>query len=169
MGNESTPIDVSYYPLTVQASGTDDNIIVGLLVGLLVGVTTLVLLTGAILVFVILNNAKRQTDTKTCNVEDPLAKSDGANTEHSIDTPQTKAQNVQYVMPVQWPPDNVHPLRRGDAQVQGLNSNSINKAAGPIDVPRALTPGWRPPTEPEGRPPPPSHVEAWQYGPKDGN
>jgi hypothetical protein len=69
MGNESTPIDVSYYPLTVQASGTNDNIIIGLLVGLLVGVTTLVLLTGAILVSVILKNAKRQNDTNACNVE----------------------------------------------------------------------------------------------------
>jgi len=156
MGNQSAPLDLPYYPLTVPSSGPNDNIIIGLLVGLLVGVTTLVLLTGAILVSGILKNAKRQTDTNACNVE------------QSIDTPQTKAQNVQSVTPAQWPPDNVHPLWRGDAQVQGLNNNSINKATGPSEVPRVLTTGRWAPTEVESRPPP-SHVETWQYGLKDGN
>jgi hypothetical protein len=161
MGNESTPIDVSYYPLTFQGSGTNDNIIIGLLVGLLVGVTTLVLLTGAILVSVILKNAKRQNDTNACNLEDPLAKKGGGNTDHSIDRPQRKTQNVQDPMPVQWMPNNVHPL-----QIQGLNGNSTNKVTGPREVPRDLTPGRWAPTEAESRLPP-SHVDTWQYGPKD--
>ena len=71
-------------------------------------------------------------------------------------------------MLVQWPPNNVHPLHRVDDQIQGLNGNSTNKVTGPSDVPRVLTPGRWAPTEAESRPPP-SHVETWQYGPKDGN
>lgn len=62
MGNQTTPIDLPYYPLTVQSSGTNDNTIIGLLVSLLVGVTTLVLLAGAILVSVILADKEMPND-----------------------------------------------------------------------------------------------------------
>jgi len=158
MGNQTTPIDLPYYPLTIQSSGTNDNIIIGLLVGLLVGVGTLVLLTGAIMASVLLKKAKRPDDTNTRDGHDPLPNNNVDDTKRSMDPHHPKPSNAPYV--VHYAPPGMHPAHQ--------DHNAAEIHSGPGGAPRALTPVQREAPTALSRPTPPPPIGAWHYGPNDG-